>query len=80
VWLITGLPTVFMYAMSTWALVKMTWPKFFNAAGQFSAPHDPVPWAGVLLIALAAMMLIEAIIALAGRPEPPSSLKPALAS
>ena len=26
------LPTVLMYAMSTWALVKMTLPKFFNAA------------------------------------------------
>jgi hypothetical protein len=65
--------------MSTWALVKMTLPKFFRD-GHFSAPHDPVPWAGVVLIALAALMLVEAVIAIAGRPTPPTSLKPALAS
>lgn len=80
VWLITGLPTVFMYVISTWALVEMTWPKFFDAGGHFSAPHDPVPWAGALLIALAAMMLVEAIRAIAGGQSPPSSLKPALAT
>ena len=28
VWLVTGLPCVWMYAMSSWALVLMTWPKF----------------------------------------------------
>jgi len=80
VWLITGVPTVFMYAMSTWALVKLTWPKFFDAAGQFSAPHDPVPWAGVVLIALAALMAVEAVRAIAGRQSPPTSLQPARAS
>jgi carbon starvation protein len=80
VWLVTGVPTLVMYTMSTWALVKMTWPKFFNAAGQFAAPTDPVPWAGALLIALAALMLIEAVRAVLGRQSPPRSLKPALAS
>lgn len=80
VWFITGIPTVLMYAMSTWALVKMTWPKFFDATGQFAAPRDPVPWAGVLLIALAALMLVEAVRAIAGRQSPPTSFKPALAS
>lgn len=81
VWLVTGLPTVFMYVISTWALVKMTWPKFFDATGHFAAPADPVPWAGVLLIALAAMMLVEALRAItAGRQTPPPSFKPALAS
>jgi carbon starvation protein len=80
VWLVTGVPTVLMYVMSSWALVMMTWPKFFNAAGQFTAPKDPVPWAGVVLIALAALMLIEAVRAIAGGQRPPSSLKPALAS
>jgi carbon starvation protein len=80
VWLVTGVPTVLMYAMSSWALVLMTWPKFFNTAGQFAAPSDPVPWAGVVLIALAALMLIEAVRAIAGGQRPPSSLRPALAS
>ena len=79
VWLVTGIPTVFMYAMSTWALVKMTWPKFFDAAGHFAAPRDPVPWAGVLLIALAAMMLFEALLAIARRQSPPPSLRPVMA-
>jgi hypothetical protein len=68
-----------MYAMSTWALVKMTWPKFFDAAGHFAAPRDPVPWAGVLLIALAAMMLFEALLAIARRQSPPPSLRPVMA-
>jgi carbon starvation protein len=81
VWLVTGVPTVVMYTMSTWALVKMTWPKFFDSAGSFSAPHDPVPWAGVVLIALAALMLVEAVRAIASGPsQPPTSLRPALAS
>lgn len=81
VWFVTGVPTAVMYTMSTWALVKMTWPKFFDAAtGSFAPPYDPVPWAGVVLIALAAMMLVEAIRAIAGGQSPPSSLRPALAS
>jgi carbon starvation protein len=80
VWLITGVPTVFMYTMSTWALVMMTQPHFYSAAtGEFSLPTDPVPWAGVVLIVLAALMLVEAVRAILG-PQPPSALKPALAS
>jgi carbon starvation protein len=60
VWLVTGLPTAFMYAMSTWALAAMTLPKFRGADG-FRLPADPVAWAGVVLLALAAVMLVEAI-------------------
>ena len=59
-WLVTGVPTVFMYAMSTWALVSMTLPKFRNAHG-FALPADPVPWVGLVLLSLAAVMLVEAI-------------------
>lgn len=79
VWLITGVPTVLMYVMSLWALGAMTLPKFYSG-GRFSAPTDPVPWAGLVLIALAALMLVEAIRALAGTQSPPSPMKPALAS
>jgi carbon starvation protein len=80
VWFVTGIPTLMMYVMSTWALAKLTLPKFFDAAsGSFSAPADPVPWAGVVLIALAALMLVEGIRALAGSQAPPSGLKPAIA-
>ena len=64
VWLVTGVPTVFMYVMSTWALASMTLPKFRNANG-FALPADPVPWAGLVLLSLAAVMLVEAIRVLA---------------
>ena len=64
IWLVTGVPTAFMYSMSTWALVAMTLPKFRTATG-FTLPTDPVPWAGVVLLALAAVMLVEAILVIA---------------
>jgi len=69
---VTGVPTVFMYVMSTWALASMTLPKFRNANG-FSLPADPVPWAGLVLLSLAAVMLVEAIRVLA---MPQGPLKP----
>ena len=65
VWFVTGLPTVFMYVMSTWALASMTVPKFRAADGAWTAPHDPVPWIGLVLLGLAALMLIEAVRVLA---------------
>jgi carbon starvation protein len=80
VWLVTGVPTVFMYVMSTWALMSMTLPAFRSAEGGFVAPKDPVPWIGLVLLCLAALMLVEAALALSARREPPqSSGKPALA-
>ena len=81
VWLITGIPTVVMYTMSIWALIKMTLPKFFEAdSGRFTAPADPVPWAGVVLIGLAAMMLVEGVRALMGSDaQPPAGANPVVA-
>ena len=38
----------------------MTLPKFRHATG-FTLPADPVPWAGLVLLSLAAVMLVEAI-------------------
>ncbi|MFM9965779.1 MAG: carbon starvation protein A [Planctomycetaceae bacterium] len=73
VWFVTGIPTVLMYVMSTWALISMTWPKFFDKAGAFAAPREVVPWIGVVLLALAALMLVEAIAVLTGgRSSPPT--------
>ncbi len=40
----------------------MTLPKFVCATGISRRRTDPVPWAGVVLIALAALMLVEAVI------------------
>ncbi|HJS06763.1 MAG TPA: carbon starvation CstA family protein [Pirellulales bacterium] len=71
VWAVTGIPTALMYTMSTWALVSMTWPKFQGESGSFQLPTDPVAWAGVVLVALAAMMLVEAIRVIVGSGTPP---------
>jgi carbon starvation protein len=79
VWMITGVPTIVMYTMSTWALAKLTLPRFYSE-GQFAVPADPVPWAGVVLIGLAALMLVEAVRAIAGSQSPPAPMKPAMAS
>jgi carbon starvation protein len=65
VWLVTGLPTAFMYVMSTWALVMLTLPRFRTPEG-WVVPTDPVPWVGLVLLVLAAVMLVEAIRALGG--------------
>jgi carbon starvation protein len=73
VWLVTGLPTVWMYVMSTWALCLMTLPKFRGINGGFSVPTDPVPWIGLVLIVLAALMLIEAIRILLSLGTPPAA-------
>ena len=82
VWIVTGVPTVWMYIVSTWALVSMTWPSFRNAEGMV-LPRDPVPWAGAVLVALAALMLFEAVLVLVRTgpsTRPPAKLEPALAS
>jgi carbon starvation protein len=80
VWLVTGVPTVFMYVMSTWALLTMTVPKFHDAAGAWTTPRDPVPWIGLVLLALAALMLVEAVrVLVASEHEPPVGGEPALA-
>ncbi len=77
VWFVTGLPCVWMYAMSSWALVAMTYPKFVDpTTGGFITPTDPVPWIGVVLLTLAALMLIEAYIALRGDKQTPSRPMP----
>ncbi len=60
IWFVTGVPTAFMYVMSLWALVKIVTAKISLARWW----TDPVPWACMMLIALAFLMLIEAFLAL----------------
>ena len=72
VWLVTGLPTAFMYVMSTWALVSMTLPRFRGTEGVVF-PTDPVPWAGLVLLALSTVMLVEAVLAIIGPRQPPTT-------
>jgi carbon starvation protein len=65
VWLVTGIPTVWMYTVSTWALSKIVLAKLKTSfEGGFH--FDPVPWIGLVLIALALLMLIEALIIIFG--------------
>jgi carbon starvation protein len=82
VWLVTGVPTVVMYVMSTWALVTMTVPAFRNSEGAWTTPSDPVPWIGLVLLGLAALMLVEAVRVLgasAGGPPRGGEAQPVMA-
>jgi carbon starvation protein len=76
VWFVTGLPTLWMYVMSTWALVVMTLPAFWGDGGlklpRVGASLDPVPFIGLVLIVLAALMLAEAIRILISLGTPPA--------
>jgi carbon starvation protein len=80
VWIVTGLPTVFMYTMSTWALATMTLPAFRGSQGGWATPRDPVPWIGLVLLGLAALMLVEAARVLWPRGAGPAAGMPAAAS
>jgi len=73
VFFVTGLPAVFMYVMSSWALFSIVQAKF---AGGVSA--DPVAWIALVLLVLAALMLLEGLYALLRRNDPPAAaLQPA---
>jgi carbon starvation protein len=68
VWLVTGLPAVWMYVVSVWALVRLTQLNFAKGV-----TANPIPWVSMLLIALAALMAVEAarvILAAGVRPPP----------
>ena len=78
VWLVTGIPTAWMYAVSTWGLITMVRTKF-----ALGVTTDPVAWVAVVLILLAAAMLVEAAIALFAPgldPRRPQRLEPAAAT
>jgi carbon starvation protein len=63
-WLVTGLPALVMYVMSVWALVLIIRTKFGGQEGLLA-------WAAIVLIGLAALMLVEAVRALARAPATP---------
>lgn len=76
VWLVTGLPTVWMYVMSVWALGTMIRDGFAQ-----QIPGDPVPWVGLVLVGLALLMLVEAIRCFLGaHATPPGAAEPAVAT
>lgn len=66
VWPVVGVPTAFMYCMSTWALVKMTWGTLQQIQQNPSLPLATYIVLGIstLLIGLSLLMLVEAFLAL----------------
>jgi hypothetical protein len=66
--------------MSTWALVTMTVPAFRTSEGAWTTPSDPVPWIGLVLLGLAALMLVEAARVLLSIGSPPEAGRPELAT
>lgn len=72
--LVAGLPTVLMYVMSTWALLRFITTGFRNGAGELQWATGPVPYVAIVLVGLAALMVVDAVLAFANgrRPEPPA--------
>ncbi len=71
---VTGIPCVFMYVMSMWALMRTISPLVTAFAnGNYAAlSASPVPWVASLLAVLGLLILIEAVIVLTGgMPQPP---------
>ena len=79
VWVVTGIPTLFMYVMSTWALWTMTVGGFMKD-NHFHWPADPVPYIGVALLTLAGLMLFEAIRILLSLGNPPGNVPAVIGS
>lgn len=73
---VTGLPCVFMYTMSMWALLRTVWPlaqALTSSAGNNDVLKNPVPWVATILVALGALILLEAVkIVLSGITRPPT--------
>jgi carbon starvation protein len=67
---VTGLPCVWMYVMSGWALLRFVRSGFLPAGGGLRLPTDAVSWVALLLVALAALMLVEAVRLLARSRRP----------
>ena len=66
VWLVLGIPTVWMYSMSMWALTRIVQSNMKNTA-------NPVLWVSTTLLVLGAILLLEAIWTLLRPTRPPSS-------
>jgi carbon starvation protein len=61
VWFVTGLPSVWMYVMSMWALLRFIKAGFFTTTWEYKGfATDPVTWVAIILVALAGLLLIEA--------------------
>lgn len=81
VWLVTGIPTVWMYTMSTWALGRMIAARWstLNKVPEAWLSNVLVLSISLVLVVLAVLMLIEAIAALMPRRPAGGETNPALA-
>ena len=81
VFLAVGVPGVFMWVMSMWALLRSVWPLVQTIqAGNFAAETafgNPVNWVATILSVLGAWIFLEAILALAG--NDPKAAEPRVA-
>lgn len=80
---VTGLPTVFMYVMSMWALLRIisVHVRFSDSSRWIISewPTSPVPYVAAILVGLGGLMLIEAWRVMAGgfdTPPPNPRLEP----
>jgi carbon starvation protein len=55
---VTGVPTVLMYVMSTWALARLARIEF----GAYGAGGSSVAWVALILLTLAVLMLVDAVV------------------
>ncbi|MEK7795203.1 MAG: carbon starvation CstA family protein [Candidatus Hydrogenedentota bacterium] len=77
VWYVAGVPTVFMYCMSGWALLEFVRKGFFTTEWEYKGlPNEPVAWAALVLVALAALLLIEAVRVFFSHRRPPAQPDP----
>jgi carbon starvation protein len=75
VFFVTGLPTLFMYLMSMWALLRIIRVDVVRNG----VTANPVTWVAMILVGLAALMAIEAVIVFLGPTLPRSPrLEPAV--
>ncbi|MGQ0635271.1 MAG: carbon starvation CstA family protein [Planctomycetaceae bacterium] len=76
---VTGLPCVWMYVMSMWALVRILWPLGAGLQHAFDTGNlgplgNPVPWVALVLASLGGLLLAEALrIFLSGITRPPAA-------
>lgn len=63
VWPVAGVPMVFMYVMSAWALSIFIRSGFKGVqwSDPSTLPRSPVPWAALVLLSLALMVAFEAL-------------------
>jgi carbon starvation protein len=69
VFLVTGVPTVVMYVMSLWAVLRII---RVDAAAHQGYGTNAVSWVAMLLVALAVLVAFEAVLVFLKSGEPPS--------